>query len=121
LIASGGDSYWTIATLSGRKPIGDKPGWISRALLVAIARNRHSPATVAAGTVARMEGRLRRVGGTWVGELHGYHVHIAKHLDGWCVWLMPGGAWTERVLRVDSLADGAKLARAWIEKRMRGG
>jgi hypothetical protein len=30
---------------------------------------------------------------------------------------MPGGAWTERVLRADSLADGAKLARAWIEKR----
>ena len=32
---------------------------------------------------------------------------------------MPGGAWTERVLRVDSLADAAKLARAWIEERLK--
>ena len=49
--------------------------------------------------------------------MHGYHVHIAEHVDGWCVWLMPGGAWTERVLRADSLADAAKLARTWIEER----
>jgi hypothetical protein len=34
---------------------------------------------------------------------------------------MPGGAWTERVLRADSLADAAKLARAWIEERLRRG
>ena len=69
-----------------------------------------------------MEGRLRRVtDSTWVGELHGYHVHIAKHVDGWCVWLMPGGAWTERVLRADSLADAATLARAWIEEHLRRG
>jgi len=42
--------------------------------------------------------------------LHGYYVHIAKQR-----WLMPGGEWTERCLRVGSLADAAKLARAWIE------
>jgi hypothetical protein len=69
-----------------------------------------------------MEGRLRRItDSTWVGELHGYHVHIAKHVDGWCVWLQPCGQWTERVLRADSLADAAKLARAWIEERLRRG
>jgi hypothetical protein len=69
-----------------------------------------------------MEGRLRRISdSTWVGELHGYHVHIAKNVDGWCVWLMPGGQWTERCLRVGSLEDGAKLARAWIEERLRCG
>jgi hypothetical protein len=69
-----------------------------------------------------MEGRLRRVTErTWVGELHGYHVNISKHNDGWCVALLPGGQWTERVLLVDSLAEGAKLARRWIEKRLRPG
>jgi hypothetical protein len=65
-----------------------------------------------------MEGRLRRVGNhTWVGELHGYHVHIGKLNDSWYVWLMPGGQWTERCLRVGSLAEGAKLWREWIEER----
>ena len=29
---------------------------------------------------------------------------------------MPGGQWTERCLRVGSLAEGAKLARVWIEE-----
>jgi hypothetical protein len=67
-----------------------------------------------------MEGRLRRVtDSTWVGELHGYHVHIGPCCEGWCVWLMPGDEWTERCLRVGSLAEGAKLARDWIEKRLR--
>src|SRR5262249_22634877 len=64
-----------------------------------------------------MEGRLRREGHTWVGELHGYLVPIGKRGDSWCVWLMPGGEWTERCLRVGSLAEGAKVAREWIEKR----
>jgi hypothetical protein len=69
-----------------------------------------------------MEGRLRRVGRhTCVGELHGYHVHIGPCCDEWCVWLMPGGQWTERCLRVGSLADGAKLAREWIEEWLRVG
>ena len=77
---------------------------------------------MAAGTVAPMEGRLRRVlENTWVGELHGYLIHIRKHNDSWYVWLMPGGQWTERVLRVDSLEHGAKRARAWIEERLRRG
>jgi hypothetical protein len=67
-----------------------------------------------------MEGQLRRVSDRyWVGELHGYHVDISKYSDGWYVALMPGGQWTERVLRVDSLEDGAKRARAWIEERLR--
>jgi hypothetical protein len=34
---------------------------------------------------------------------------------------MPGGEWTERCLRVGSLAEGAKLAREWIEERLRRG
>jgi hypothetical protein len=60
-----------------------------------------------------MEGRLRRVNGRyWEGELHGYLVHITERGGEWFLWLMPGGAWTERVLRLDSLADAAKLARA---------
>src|SRR5262245_19162503 len=87
--------------------------------LATVVRNRADSPGPQRLTIARMEGRLRRVAGTWVGELHGYHVHIANHVDGWCVWLMPGGAWTERVLRADSLADAAKLARAWIEERLR--
>jgi len=33
----------------------------------------------------------------------------------------PGGQWTERVLRVGSLAEGAKLAREWIEERLQRG
>jgi hypothetical protein len=55
-------------------------------------------------------------GAFWIGELHGYHVHIGPCCDEWFVWLMPGGQWTERCLRVGSLAEGAKLAREWIEK-----
>jgi hypothetical protein len=55
----------------------------------------------------------------YAGELHGYHVHIGPFCNEWCVWLMPGGEWTERCLRVGSLAEGAKLAREWIEKRLR--
>ena len=67
-----------------------------------------------------MEGRLRRVNErTWVGELHGYRVDVSEANGSWFVALMPSGQWTERVLRVDSLADGAKRARAWIEERVR--
>jgi hypothetical protein len=61
-----------------------------------------------------MEGRLRREGSTWVGELHGYLVHIGE--QGGHVWLMPGGQWTERCLQVGSLAERAKLARELIEE-----
>src|SRR5438067_1991688 len=69
-----------------------------------------------------MEGRLRRVTEhTWAGELHGYQVNISEQDGSWYVAIMPGGQWTERVLRVDSLADGAKRARAWIEDGLRGG
>jgi len=56
-----------------------------------------------------------------VGELHGYHVNISEQNGSWYVALMPGGQWTERVLRVDSLEHGAKRARAWIEERLRRG
>jgi hypothetical protein len=53
--------------------------------------------------------------------------HPRRHADGEhtvavrLVVLAPllGGQWTERVLRVDSLEDGAKLAKAWIELRLR--
>jgi hypothetical protein len=66
-----------------------------------------------------MEGRFWRVTEhSWVTELHGCHVHIGKLNDSWYVWLMPGGQRTERCLRVGSLAEGAKLARAWIEERL---
>src|SRR5262245_370684 len=34
-------------------------------------------------------------------------------------WLLPGGQWTERCLRVRTLAEGTKLAREWIEERTR--
>jgi hypothetical protein len=57
----------------------------------------------------------------WAGELHGYHVQISKHDGSWYVALMPSGQWTERVLRVDSLAGRARGARAWIEERLRRG
>ena len=50
--------------------------------------------------------------------MHGWHVHISEQNGSWYVALMPGGQWTERVLRVDSLADGARLARAWIEEKV---
>jgi hypothetical protein len=51
--------------------------------------------------------------------LHGYLVHIAEGGGQWYLWPMPGGTWTERCLRVGSLAEGAKLAREWIKKRGR--
>ena len=51
--------------------------------------------------------------------MHGYLVDIGKQGDSWYVWLMPGGQWTERCLPVGSLAEGAKLAREWIEKQGR--
>src|SRR5262245_30986053 len=35
------------------------------------------------------------------------------------VWFMLGGQWTERCLRVRTLAEGTKLAREWIEERTR--
>jgi hypothetical protein len=59
-----------------------------------------------------MEGRLRRLTErSWKCWLHGYRVHIGE-IDGrWYVWLIPGGEWTERCLRVGSIAEGAKLAR----------
>jgi hypothetical protein len=64
-----------------------------------------------------MEGLLRRNGEHgWEGELHGYLVHIAEISGQWYVWLMPRGEWTERCIRVDSLAAGAKVARVWIEE-----
>lgn len=50
--------------------------------------------------------------------MHGYQVHIGGQGGQWYVWLAPGGQWTERCLRVGSLAEGAKLAREWIEKRL---
>ena len=53
--------------------------------------------------------------------MHGYVVHIAEQGGQWYLWLMPGGEWTERRLRVGSLAEGAKLAREWIEERGRSG
>jgi hypothetical protein len=57
----------------------------------------------------------------WEAELHGYLVHIGMLNDSWSVWLMPGGGWTERCLRVGSPAGGARLAREWIEERLRQG
>jgi hypothetical protein len=66
-----------------------------------------------------MEVRLHRVGEhCWEGELRGHLVYIRKENDLWYVWLMPGGQWTERCLRVGSLAEGSKLAREWIEVRL---
>jgi hypothetical protein len=65
-----------------------------------------------------MEGRLRRTGDhSWEGELHGYHVYISERGGQWCVWLCPGGEWTERCLRARSFGHAAWLARAWIETR----
>jgi hypothetical protein len=55
------------------------------------------------------------------GELRGYVIHIAEQGGQWYVWLMPGGQWMERCLRVGSLAEGAKLARERIEERLRRG
>jgi hypothetical protein len=52
-----------------------------------------------------------------LGELNGYLVHIAEQGGQCYLWLMPGSQWTEWCLRVGSLSEGAKLARAWIEKR----
>jgi hypothetical protein len=67
-----------------------------------------------------MEARLRRVlENTWVGKLHGWHVHISEQSGSWYVALMPGGRWTEKVFQVNSLAEGANFARAWIEERLR--
>lgn len=58
-----------------------------------------------------MDGRLRRIcERTWEGSFHGYLVHIAEQGGQWYLWLMPGGNWTERCLRVGSLAEEAKVA-----------
>jgi hypothetical protein len=72
---------------------------------------------VAVGTVALMEGQLRRVGDhSWEGELHCYRVHIGQHTGDWYVWLALG-EWTQRCLRVDSFGHTAWLVRARIERR----
>jgi hypothetical protein len=76
---------------------------------------------MAASTVTPMKDDSAAMGTPWVGELHGYLVHIRHHDDLWYVWLIPGGQWTDRCLRVGSLAEGAKLAREWIEDRRRRG
>ena len=54
-----------------------------------------------------------------MGKLHGWHVHISEQNGSWYVALMPGGRWTEKVFQVNSLAEGANFARAWIEEQLR--
>jgi hypothetical protein len=62
-----------------------------------------------------MEGRLRRVTERcWEGWLHGDQVQIGGQGGQWYVWLAPDSQWTERCLRVGSLAERAKLAREWM-------
>src|SRR5262245_61821789 len=62
-----------------------------------------------------MEGRLRRVGDSWEGELHGYKVYTREQVGQWLLWLSPRGEWVERCLRCESFGHAVWLARAWIE------
>lgn len=99
---------------------GDRPPTTGRRSLQLAPEGRNNRAYSGSPprcTVGRMEGLLRRINDhSWTGELHGYRVHIAKLGGQWNVWLMPGGAWTERCFPVGSLAEGARQAREWIEQ-----
>jgi hypothetical protein len=69
--------------------------------------------------VDRMDGRLRLVADhTWEGTLRGYRVQVFESGGAWFVAFIHSKQFTEAVLPVASLADGAKRARAWVEERL---
>jgi hypothetical protein len=48
--------------------------------------------------------------------LHRYRVYIAQQAGQWCVWLTPGGEWTEWCPRAAAFGHATWLARASIEE-----
>jgi hypothetical protein len=63
-----------------------------------------------------MDGILRRVTErTWQGALAGYRVQVFRCGDSWHYCVMSPEGHTEVCPPCDSLADGAKKARAWVE------
>jgi hypothetical protein len=73
------------------------------------------------GTVAMTDcdGILRLVTDrTWIGTLHGYQVHVFW-AGGWCYAVINPQGHTEVCPRVKSFAEGAREARAWVERQPR--
>ena len=58
-------------------------------------------------------------GRTWAGTLAGYTVHVSRSSGGWFAAVLPGGQYTEVVLRAAWLRDGARRAREWVEGKAR--
>jgi hypothetical protein len=63
-----------------------------------------------------MDGTLRRVTPhTWVGTLNGHEVHATEIGGRWHFAVIHPGGDTQVCARADSLADGGRRARAWVE------
>jgi len=64
-----------------------------------------------------MDGHLRRLTThTWEGYLRGYRVQVFRCGGGWYVHVMNPHGHTEACRPAASLADGAAVARAWIDR-----
>ena len=65
-----------------------------------------------------MDGQLRRLTPrTWEGTLRGYRVQVFRCGAGWFAHVMNPRGHTEACRPAASLADGAAVARAWVERR----
>jgi hypothetical protein len=63
-----------------------------------------------------MDGVLRRVTDrTWQGTLKGYRVTVFQTADGWYFHVMHPRGYCTICPPCESLADGARKARAWVE------
>jgi hypothetical protein len=69
-----------------------------------------------------MDGTLRRVTNyTWVGTLRGYEVHVFWSLGYWSFAVINGLGHVQVCPRAESLRDGARRAREWIERAVGAG
>ena len=67
-----------------------------------------------------MDGVLRKLTDrTWEGTLHGYRVQVFYAAGGWHFAVIDGLGHVKVGPRVTSLADGARRAREWVERRPR--
>jgi hypothetical protein len=56
---------------------------------------------------------------TWDGTLHGYRVQVFFAGGGWHFAVIDDLGHVKICPRAESLADGAKRAREWVEQRLR--
>jgi hypothetical protein len=68
-----------------------------------------------------MDGVLRKLTNrTWEGTLHGYRVQVFFAGGGWNYCVMDDRGQVKICPRAESLADGARRAREWVEQQLRG-